>query len=1133
MDQRSGSGSGPYGQRFVLRGRLNISPLAEVFSATDTQTGRDVIIKRAVVSHGDSIAREHAVLSLLGAPLGGAVPELLGHGVLEPVAWFAMSRVEGCNLREFQQKLRRPGAVMEASAIPSVLRLEHLETVLTLAGDLAKLLAKIHALGIVHGDLSPENILIRPDGQLVLIDFEVACSARGGLGGGFLARVTPGYAAPEALRGEALDCRADLYSWACIVRELLVDKPVFFGATASALACQHLDATPAPAASVLHGVPGWLDALLLQALAKDPRRRRTPACALLWRLGQRASHLPARKSVVETRPPLNQPSFVGCHAELRQIEARLEVVPTANGGSIVVLGAPGTGKSRLLGEVARRARARGFRVLYGLGAPTTQSPDPMHSRGPLLPRLMVEHRLNPRPPATPSAEQQLDLAVLHSLLPSDIELEASRADDDGLPPEALQRRAFRAVTRLLCEGAAPRPLLVLIDDLHRVDEFTASLLASPEAGVLANAPVLVVAAAVPLDEATSPPLARVIAGALDRIELNGLDRSGTLQLVSESLDADDCVELAGHLHEQCDGNPRRVTQVLEQAVEHRLLVFDAERGWCLPEPGTFDALCRLTREDSAAKRLLALAPALQRLAALAAVIGPRFERESLEELAADASLDVDALLSELSQRGLLSPNAGGYEFPDENTRVSCEQLLPPVERHELNARLAERSMSQFGDDPAMAGVIGGHWLNAGRTELALPWLIRSAERLEKSLEPFAAIATLRRGLDAMRALSPHADWAGPTLEVAERLLELYTRTAQHGPLRSLAEELVARVSDAPLRYRALVELARSLRVTGDYSAATLHLDRAERLLRKFRKTGQRGQQLWLDLQEQRIWLLYMLRDAQGIGPVLQRMAPIVRSHGSAKQLAAYYMWSANELVLRNGYRFSQTAVAEERRAVRLLEHANALPELAMTEFDLAFMLILGDISHCAEALPHLERARSLAERLSDPVLAARAATYLAIAERRRGNVGSCYAWARAALEEARLSGIRGYIGAAQACLGWAEWRRDDVRAALEHFAEAQKMWWHRRQSPLERSRDEFPFQWLAHLPLLALHSSRDEFDAARAAVAELLAESQQRLPDPLHQGLSELARDWTLLGVTELERRAAELVRRSAQLGYV
>jgi serine/threonine-protein kinase len=58
-----------------------------------------------------------------------------------------------------------------------------------------------------------------------------------------------------------LDARADLYSWACIVHELLVGEPLFVGATAPALARLHLEATAKPAGTLVSGVPGWLDTL--------------------------------------------------------------------------------------------------------------------------------------------------------------------------------------------------------------------------------------------------------------------------------------------------------------------------------------------------------------------------------------------------------------------------------------------------------------------------------------------------------------------------------------------------------------------------------------------------------------------------------------------------------------------------------------------------------------------------------------------------------------------------------------------------------------------------------------------------------------------------------------------------------
>jgi hypothetical protein len=1120
-----------YAARFLLGERLSSTKVAEVFSATDIHTGCRVVIKRAGELGRESILSEYRMLSRLSARIGSVVPEIVGDGVLEPDPWFAMAFVPGGNLREFQYKLWGERATPPAArALPA----DHLETVLTLALELATALASIHGLGVVHGDLSPENVLVAADQRLLLIDFEVAVQVFQAAASAER-RATPGYAAPETLRGEPIDSRADMYAWACIVRELLVGEPLFFGATPSALARLHLDAKPLPAGRVVGGVPEWLDALLLESLAKDPRQRRTPACSVVQQI---VAHLGRHRRAVDgaARPPLNHPGLVGRNAELRELDARLESAAAGAGGSVTLLGAQGLGKTSLLGELARRGQARRFRVLHGAGSRVAEPPSDVHGRVPLLLGLALQPGLEGGAIVSSNAAEDLERMILQSVVRDGGRSEQEASPLAGLPPESARRRVFRALTHVLSEIGAQRPLLVLLDDVHEADEFTTAFLAGREAKALCNASVLIVAAA-----AAGSTVRSTQAPAPDVLELGGLDRASTLQLVSELLGVDDGhVGCAGFLHEHCEGNPQLVTRTLQHAIDQCLLRFDAARGWCFPEPAALDASSRAAQKSAISERLVSIAPVALRVAAVAAAIGQSFELGELVEFVefvefVEAEVDLQVVLRELIQHGILVPQGRRYAFLHDHLRDACEQQLAESERCILHARLAERLASRDPDDPTLSGKIGMHWLLARRLDLAIPLLTRAAEQLEQALEPFAAIRTLRKAFDALRAsLAPDAGWPPALLQVAQRLILLFTRTAQHGPLRALAKEIDEKAGDTDwrVRYRALVELARSLRVTGDYSAAGQQLDRAERLLRRARRSD-RWDDLWLDLQEQRIWLLYMKNDAQAIGPVLQRMAPVVRRRGSAKQLAAYYMWSANDLVLRNRYQFSPTAVAEERKGVRLLERANALPELAMAEFDLAFMLILGDLGHCQEALQHLGEARSLAERLCDPVLAARTCTYLAIAERRCGRISACHDWACLALEEARLSGIRGYVGAAQACLGWVAWRREDVRVALEHFAQAQKAWWHRRPQLGQRSHDEFPFQWLAQLPLVAIYASRDEFEAARAAADELLAESQQRLSSPVHELLTRLLRGWSGLAIRDLDALFSDLVRRASELGYV
>ena len=231
------------GARFVLERRLSSSHIAEVHAARDRVSGARVVLKQAKSPHAEALRAEQALLLRLRAAAGDAVPEMVAEGVADGLPWFAAAYVEGETLRAVRDRLwdgQRSGTPSEAADRALLAR----ETTLAIALAFATTLARVHAAGVVHGDLSPDNVLWTPAGSVVLIDFDAASTmfpearpARAAT-----ARATPGYAAPEALLGAALDSRADLYSWACVVRELLLGEPVFSGATPVALARLHLDA---------------------------------------------------------------------------------------------------------------------------------------------------------------------------------------------------------------------------------------------------------------------------------------------------------------------------------------------------------------------------------------------------------------------------------------------------------------------------------------------------------------------------------------------------------------------------------------------------------------------------------------------------------------------------------------------------------------------------------------------------------------------------------------------------------------------------------------------------------------------------------------------------------------------------
>jgi serine/threonine-protein kinase len=142
-------------------------------------------------------------------------------------------------------------------------------------------LAAVHALGILHRDVKPANVIVRPDGVIKLTDFGIAripaedAAATGGLAPG-----TGAYMSPEAVRGEPQDARSDLYAAAIVLYEMLTGRTPFDAPERSELMVRtaQLDESAAPITSLVDGAPPVIDVLMARALAKDRSLR--PASAV-------------------------------------------------------------------------------------------------------------------------------------------------------------------------------------------------------------------------------------------------------------------------------------------------------------------------------------------------------------------------------------------------------------------------------------------------------------------------------------------------------------------------------------------------------------------------------------------------------------------------------------------------------------------------------------------------------------------------------------------------------------------------------------------------------------------------------------------------------------------------------------
>lgn len=134
-------------------------------------------------------------------------------------------------------------------------------------------LAYAHDQGIIHRDIKPANILVRPDYTITLTDFGIAHVSGSELTqtGDLLG--SPLYMAPEQLRGDPVDRRADLFAAGVVLYVLLTQRKPFAADTLAALMHRVLHNDPPPPSTLNHDLPAAFDAILRRALAKDRAAR--------------------------------------------------------------------------------------------------------------------------------------------------------------------------------------------------------------------------------------------------------------------------------------------------------------------------------------------------------------------------------------------------------------------------------------------------------------------------------------------------------------------------------------------------------------------------------------------------------------------------------------------------------------------------------------------------------------------------------------------------------------------------------------------------------------------------------------------------------------------------------------------
>ena len=240
--------------------------IAVAYRGRDLRTRDPVVVKTLRLEYrGDPemrarFRREARLLQFLSHP---NVIRALSFAEERGAPWLVLESVHGRSLREV--------IAGDAPLAP--------EAIVPILHGLAAGLDHLHARGLVHLDVLPENVVITPEGEVKLVDFGIAQTAgtKQEPADG-VAPDTVSYLAPEQVCGEPVSTATDVFALGCIVYELLTGRPPFASGAApgerNAAIRARLEQAPTPPTLAGGGaLPAWVDDVVLGALERDPRQR--------------------------------------------------------------------------------------------------------------------------------------------------------------------------------------------------------------------------------------------------------------------------------------------------------------------------------------------------------------------------------------------------------------------------------------------------------------------------------------------------------------------------------------------------------------------------------------------------------------------------------------------------------------------------------------------------------------------------------------------------------------------------------------------------------------------------------------------------------------------------------------------
>jgi serine/threonine protein kinase/tetratricopeptide (TPR) repeat protein len=1137
---------GPY----RLEGVLGSGGMGIVYLGVHQETGERVALKTVrvtVTTTLASIRREIQSLSRIHHP---GIVRIIDHGVWGGLPWYAMELVEGRNLKQlierYYQTTSSPGSrAASSSGSASLPARPLLEWVLRLCTPLAFL----HGSGFVHRDLKPGNVFIRKNGTVALGDFGVAVEFGGALGREVLNVDGAGlgtllYMAPEQIRGDLVDARADLYSLGCILYECVTGFAPFFGSSNRIVRRQHLKEPPTPPSQLVEEpIPEKLEWLILKLLAKRPEDRLGYAedvAQVLRELGVEADE---PVNLPRPRPYLYRPPFRGREEVMRKLRALLDDMLLCKGNRVFIGGGSGVGKTRLALELAREALDLNLPVvtceciplgLSGTRVDASVRASPLHPFRSLLAAVADRCRhggaketarlLGPRGKVLVAFEPALDE------LPGQRELPPPPPLPDA---EAARARIFKALQDVLFAFAEEDPVLLIIDDLQWADEMTLAFLRRlrhedvVERGVLLLGTYRMEEMGDELREVVSSPGSlQIELGQLDEHSIQSMAR-GMLALHSLPRDFDRLVH-------RSEGNPFFVAEYLRSTISEGLLHRDTAGQWRLDTRmrtgGLLEALSLpVSIAEIIHRRLRDLDERAQWLVENAAVLGREFDAELLLDTAQQEHTEALEALQTLRVRQILEKAAGGrMRFLHDKLREITYASITPQrcrQHHRRAAEAIEHRYIQAVDFALFFPSLANHWAKAEVHDQASRYFQLAGDRARTAHANAEAITFYRASIsEAHEHLKQERDepdeWQRALMRAHESLGDVLALTGQQEEARAAYGEALARLPRDERLHRACIhrKVGKSWETHHQHEDALHAYDEAEAALGPPPLEANEKDALaaswwkeWVQIQVDRHWTYYWMNRREEMDALVRKLRAVVETRLTPLQRANFFVMLLNTAFRQDRYVVGAETVEHGRLAVEAADASGDLSTRVSTRFSYAFALLFhGDLDEAErQSLAALELVRETGDLTQE----SRLLTYLTLVYRKRSQVDRVREYSQRSLEVAIAARMHDYVGAARANHAWVAWREQRVDDAEQEARTALDCW--NKLSPIY----PYPFQWQGLWVLMAAELQRHAVAEAMEHARALLHPIQQRLPEPLtvhleaalgawDQGQREVAREY-------------------------